>query len=269
MTLNTHKHNAGFFSTCTVIIYNIIEYIEKNKKYPLKINGQNSFSWYKKDGETDTIFNDYFLDNTDPCMNYDFLTNIKDCFTDDSNEIQFCNFSKLRYNMINPIIKNYFSPSKDILERVQLLESKYSLDYENTCVLFYRGNDKATEMALCSYEDMYKIALQVQKENPVIKFLIQSDETEFIDYMIDKFPHSSLYFKNEIRHIKRSNTTVDIVYKHLNNEFSKNFLAITLCMSKCRNIICESGNCSLWIMLFRNNTNGVYQFLNGKWFNNI
>ena len=269
MTLNTHNHDAGFFSVCTVIVYGIIEYIEKNKKYPLKINSQNSFSWYKKDGETGSIFNDYFLENTDPCMNYDFLTDIKDYFTDDSNEIQFCNFSKLRYDMINPIIKNYFSPSKDILERIQLLDSKYSLDYENTCVLFYRGNDKATEMALCSYEDMYKIALQVQKENPVIKFLIQSDETEFIDYMIDKFPHSSFYFKNEIRHIKRSNDTVDRVYKHLNNEFSKNFLAITLCMSKCRNIICESGNCSLWIMLFRNNSNGVCQFLNGNWFNNI
>ena len=53
--------------------------------------------------------------------------------------------------------------------------------------------------------------------------------------------------------------------KNKNYDFSKYYLAITLIMSKCKYIICGSGNCSMWIMLYRGNNNNVYQNLNNKW----
>ena len=73
---------------------------------------------------------------------------------------------------------------------------------------------------------------------------------------------NSFTFKDEIRHIKKSLTTVDKVYKETNYEFSKNFLAITLAMSKCKYVVCCTGNCSLWICLIRGGTTGVYQLNN-------
>jgi hypothetical protein len=102
-------------------------------------------------------------------------------------------------------------------------------------------------------------------KNPNIVFLIQSDETEFINYMSEKFPNNSFYFKDEIRHIKKCNSTVDKIMKDKNYEFSKYYLAITIIMSKCKYIVCGTGNCSIWIMLYRGNNNNVYQNLNDQW----
>ena len=131
----------------------------------------------------------------------------------------------------------------------------------NICVLFYRGNDKNRETKICGYNEYIEKANDVLKKNPNIKFLIQSDETEFIEEMLKKYPNNSFYFKDEIRHMKKCNNTVDIVFKHLNNEFSKYFLAIMIIMSKCKYVILGSGNCPLWIIFYRGNVVNVYQQL--------
>ena len=52
--------------------------------------------------------------------------------------------------------------------------------------------------------------------------------------------------------MKKCNDTVD------KNEFSKlrifkKYLAITIIMSRCKYIICGSGNYDIWIMLYRGN----------------
>ena len=137
--------------------------------------------------------------------------------------------------------------------------------HDNICVLFYRGNDKITETKLCTYDEYLIYANLILNTNPNILFLIQSDETEFIEFMTKKFPHNSFYFKDEIRHITKCISTVDKLMKNTNYEFSKYYLAITIIMSKCKYIICGSGNCSIWIMLYRGNINNVYQNLKGKW----
>lgn len=144
------------------------------------------------------------------------------------------------------------------------MELKYNLVYDNICVLFYRGNDKMTETSLSSYEDYVVYANTVMKNNSNIIFLIQSDETEFIEYMSRQFPNS-FHFKDEIRHVNKCNSTVDKLLKDKNYEFSKYYLAITIIMSKCKYIICGSGNCSMWIMLYRGNNNNTYQYLVHRW----
>ena len=100
-------------------------------------------------------------------------------------------------------------------------------------------------------------------------FLIQSDETEFLEFMTNEFPNNSFYFKDEIRHMKKCNDTVDKKMRHQNYEFSKKYLAITIIMSRCKYIICGSGNCDLWIMLYRGNNKNVVQNLNGNWYNQV
>lgn len=49
--------------------------------------------------------------------------------------------------------------------------------------------------------------------------------------------------------------------------FSKYYLAITIIMSKCKYVICGSGsgNCSLWIALYRKNCKKMYQNLSNEW----
>ena len=254
-------HNSGFFSCCSVKLHLIVDFMNTNKKVPDIVDSSQQFEWYKNDTNKDKdITFDYFehYNRIDvPIMhpiNY-------------QHEYQFINYNDVDYERITPLIKKYFSPSVEIKGIIKHIEQKYSLRYEDICVLYYRGNDKNTEIQKCSYEEYIQYANQILEKNPNIVFLIQSDETEFIECMTNLYPNS-FYFNDEIRHMKKCDSTVDIKMKSQNYEFSKKYLAITIIMSKCKYIICGSGNCDIWIMLYRGNNNNVIQHLKERWYNN-
>ncbi len=253
------KHNAGFFSCCSVLLYNIIDFFNTNKILPKNVDSSLSFEWYKNNTQKDITY-DYFEHYNNVNTNIIFNKHI-----DYHYNYQFIDYSKLNFKDICPFIEKYFSLSLEIKNIIKDMEKKYSIDYNNICVLFYRGNDKNTETNICSYDDYLDIANKKIIDNPNIKFLIQSDETQFIDLFTSKFPKNSFYFKDEIRHIKKCNSTVDICMKDTNYMFSKYYLAITYIMSMCKYIVCGSGNCSIWIILYRGNNTNVYQNLNSKW----
>jgi hypothetical protein len=158
-------------------------------------------------------------------------------------------------------MNKYFSPSKNVCNYINILENKYNINYSNLCVLFLRGNDKVTEVNIPTYTEYIEQATKLYENNKNIQFLIQSDEIEFIQEISKKFPNNSFYFKDEIRTInKNSSKVIGCENKELNFEYAKIYLAITIIMSKCNYIICSSGNCSLWILLYRGHTNNLYQF---------
>ena len=243
----------------------MVSFINLNKKIPDIIDSSQQFEWYKnkndKDKDKDITY-DYFekYDNTESEITYPINYD---------NGHQFLDYSKLDYINIYPLIKKYFSPSKNINAIINSMEKKYNLIYKNICVLFYRGNDKIRETPLCDYDEYLKYANKIIIKNPNIIFLIQSDETEFIEFITNEFPNNSFYFKDEIRHIQKCNSTVDLKFPDTNSIFSKKYLAITIIMSKCKYIICGSGNCSMWIMLYRNNNNNVIQNLDGAWYSTL
>jgi hypothetical protein len=184
------------------------------------------------------------------------------------HKYQYKNFRELDFNNITPLIKRYFSPCEKIKQLIEEIENKYYIDYENICVLFYRGNDKVTEMFVPSYERYYEEAEKVLELNPSTIFLIQSDETEFIDFFSSKYPDNSFFFKDEIRHMTKRNGSVDKTkdfdFSGKNLYFSQYFLAITIIMSKCKTILCTKGNCPIWIILFRGNCAGVHQWISNR-----
>ena len=254
-------HNAGFFSCCSVRLHHIVSFINDFKELPYCVDSSKQFEWYKQYKNDADITFDYF-------ENYDTITNeiaIDENNIDYHHDYQFRNYQNLNYEKLFPLIIKYFTPSQRIRHIIDYMEQKYNLDYENICVLFYRGNDKITETELCSYDEYVKYANMILEKNPNIKFLIQSDETEFITFFSELFPQNSFYFKNQIRHMERTIDTVDKVFQEQNPIFSKFYLAITIIMSRCKYIVCGSGNCSIWIMLYRGNADNVYQNLERKW----
>ena len=253
-------HNAGFFSCCSVKLEHITNLINLNKRLPDNIDSSKQFRWYKKNTNKDITF-DYF-------ENYENVSDIKIIHPIDYfSRYQWKNYANLDYKRITPLIKKYFSPSTEINEIINNIEKKYNLLYENICVLFHRGNDKNRETIKCTYDEYLNYANQLLKKNQKIKFLVQSDETQFIEFFKKKFPNNSFYFNDEIRHMKKCNSTVDKKMRSKNYEFSKKYLAITVIMSKCKYIICGSGNCDIWIMFYRGNNKNVIQNLNGNWYN--
>ena len=253
-------HNSGFFSCCSYRLFKIIEYFNKKKCLPETIDTTNSFTWYKPENRLEQdIITDYFTLTADEI---EYNKNIE--LSQKVFDVQFYDYNKLYFDDFNPFINKFFTPSDDILSIVSSIENKYNLpDYKNLCVLFYRGNDKMKETIPPSYSDFFRKALELKRKNENIRFLLQSDESEFLTAMLKLFP-DSIVFIDQIRHINKDCDTVDRVYYGNNYNFSKNFLAIIIIMSKCSHIICTSGNCSLWVIFFRGNANNVIQYLNQK-----
>ena len=257
-------HNGCFFSCCSVKLNDIINYINVYSKLPTIIDSSRQFALYKNNSD-DITFN-YFTHYNDININKSFISYIHYNLW----AHQFTNYINLDYKNINPIIKKYFSPSDEINNIITFLNTKYIINYNNICVLFYRGNDKNTETKISNYSDYLEYANNIYVNNPNIIFLIQSDETEFIEFMRKQYPLNSFYFKDEIRHINKCNNSVDIIGVNSENYiFSKKYLAITIIMSKCKYIICGSGNCSMWIMFYRTNNKNVCQYLNDEWYSTI
>ena len=87
-------------------------------------------------------------------------------------------------NPLKPFVLSVFSPSDNILNIIKNIESKYNIDYDNTCVLFLRGGDKQRETKIPMYEEYTnKVKSEHHNENLRSWYLIQSDETEFIEEM--------------------------------------------------------------------------------------
>lgn len=251
--LKVRHNNSGFFSCCSFQLHMIVEYFNRHKKLPEIVDSSDQFDWYRP-GTMET----YFTTRGD--LDIPFKRGIHY-----EHDHQYLDYKTLDYRGIAPFIVKYFTPSPEIKGIMAEMEAKYPLDYANTCCLFYRGNDKATETALSSYSDYIVRAKAVLQSNPKTQFLVQSDETEFIETMVAEFPNRVVWFKDEIRHIRKSMTTVDKVFEGDNYRFSKYYLAITLIMAKCGVIVCGTGNCSIWIALFRGSSKGIQQYLRNGW----
>lgn len=252
--------SAGFFSCCSVRLDSIIQYYNIYNKLPEIIDSTNQFKLYKLKGQENIdITNNYFI-NSD--INKINITELPKLILYKEN-FQGKNYKNIDYKNIIPFVNKYFSPSNEILNASSYITEKYDLNYKNICVLFYRGLDKITEFSIPSYRDVLIKARELQEQNPDIKFVIQSDETDFINAALLEFPNA-IVFRDETRSVYRQITSVDLIYQEKNENYyySKLFLAIVLIMSKCKYVICNTGNISLWICLYRGNSNNVFQYLN-------
>ena len=248
------SHEGGFYSCCSLRLHYLIEYYNFFKKIPVIYDCKGFYTMYKKDDRiNDEITFDYF-------KHYNDVNDIKIEYKgtiDYKEHYQYKKFHKLEYEKLKPFIHKFFCPNDEILKIRKTFEDKYKINYDDICVLFYRGNDKATETPLPSFDEYLEEAkkiLKKEKNNPNFKFLIQSDETNFINEMKENFPNH-IIFNDEIRQMPKTNTTVDIVFKEKNYEYSKLYLGIMLIMSKCKYIISGCGNNPLWIYFFRGHLN--------------
>lgn len=254
-------HNAGFFSCCSVKLTEIVKFINSNKRLPDNVDSSEQFILYKKEEmrNKDITF-DYF-------EHYENVPDVNIIHPISYNwHHQFVNYANLDYKCITPLIKKYFSPSVKINEIVNTIEKKYNIVHDNTVAVYYRGTDKTKETRLASFDDFYNQIIKIVNINENIKIVIQTDSSQFIDYINKK------KMKNVV--IIDENKT-SYTNKGIHNEQSSytnyydmlNFLSTIIILSKCKYIICSSGNCSNWTMLYRGNNVNVIQYLTGTWYN--
>jgi hypothetical protein len=254
----SHSNKAGFFSCCSIRLFNIVKCIHEKGSLPHTIDTTDMFHKAKTINDESDITYEFF-------KHYSTINIGSNSVPEFKSNYQFS--KDIDYKTLCALVNKYFSPSKQIQSLVEYLENRYNItDYNNICALFYRGNDKITETPLCDYNQMIEKANILLKQNPNVQFFIQSDETEFIETMKNAFPTNSFYMKEEIKHVNKNDAiVVDDINQSLTPLFTRFYLAITIIMSKCNYVVCTSGNCSLWIMLYRKNANNVHQFLDNEW----
>lgn len=253
------NHTSGFFSCCSIRLGSIISYFNTYHSLPLCVDSSRQFRLYKE-YNTDVTFSffQHYHSNEKEIIhekNIDFI-----------DTKQFSEYKNLDFQSIHPFIEKYFSPSTLINKKINTLVQKYCIDFENICALFHRGNDKSTETKICSYDEKLNHAKILLEKKPHIRFLIQSDESEFIEKALATFPNNSFYCKDEIHHIPSNNRLlVEHVFRDNISERTEYFLAIMMIMSRCKHVILSCGNCDLWITLFRGDAKNVIQYCDEKW----
>lgn len=246
-------HNSGFFSCCCIRFLSIIDYYNKNKKLPDLVDSSKQFERYKTDKNVD--YTPLFYKTLDTQISYDYdIVAVRE-----KRELQFSNYNLINFDRIMPVFRKYFALSDEIQNLVDSLKNNYNIDYDNTCAVLYRGNDKNRETKMGSYYTYIEKAKEIQNKNPGIKFLVQTDETEFLNDFLKNIPNS-IFFK-EMPTIKKS---ADSVHKILpvneRKNAAMNYLSAIVNVSKCKHLITHTGNCSLFAVLFRGNKNNVHQF---------
>ena len=256
-TVIVPKYCIGFFACCSDILKHVSIYFNNNKKKPEIIDTSQQFSIYKPSHIEGDIMHHFFKKN-----------DINIVYSDDmyyDHVLQFTKYNNLNYAKFTPFIEKYFSPHQDILDIKTKIKNKYNINVDEYCAVYYRGTDKKIETTIGSFDTYIDKMNELLTKEPTIKFIIQSDSKDFIDIVKGKFTNSVSFDEENVP------STSD---KGIHNESSpdnnyniiKNFLAIVYLISKCKYIICSSGNCSIWMMLYRGNSNNVQQFLNNEWY---
>jgi hypothetical protein len=253
------KHNAGFFSCCSVRLNNIVDYINNNKRLPEKVDSSKQFMMYKTNKRDDITY-DFFEKPENRKYEY---TN----YIDYNHDYQFIEYSKLNYENIKPIINIYFEPSERIKTVINNIITTYNICYERCVSVYYRGTDKCIETGIDSFDSfnnkLTELLMTINDND--IQILIQSDSAQFIDYITTKNNKYNLIIINELSASYTNKGSHHERTRKQNYNDITNLLSIISIISKCKYIICSSGNVSIWTMLYRGNYENVYQSLNLKW----
>lgn len=241
-------HNAGFFSNCSEALVSILRYFNGMRGLD-GIDRSSQYSFYKVGSEN--LIPMYF-EEKETNLPYESPIRLTGC----EGNYQFTDYSQLNFNDVKPFVDKFFTPSKYVLSLVEAYEKKYNIDYENTCAILYRGNDKVTECPIAPYDDFIDNA-------PVAdRYFVLPDEQEFMRAF--SLVHHNSFTPDELPCINKDETTANFYQVPIEQraEYAAKFFAAVLVASKCKHLVTHTGNVSLWAVLYRGNMNNVRQWLN-------
>lgn len=247
-------HNAGFFSCCTIALQDIALFIDQYGYEP-EIDRSQQFEWYKENKGED-ISKEFFTMGATTGQIYETDLSF------DSRELQFSDYKKLNFAVLEKYITKYFSLHRGIFDIVKgIFNGKMNIS-GYYCAVFYRGNDKNRETKIGSYEEFINKAKQIKASHPHIKFILLPDETEFEKAFMNEFPDTIVL----TRSLPKCDSCMPLeIPQRERIGHAKNFLASVFAASQCGHLITHSGNGGLWSVIFRGDGENVHQYLNGEW----
>ena len=243
--------NCGFYS-CETQVFNSLLILLRHGLTPDRIDYSLGYRHFKKDPEKD-IYPDFH--QIDSNQSLDFYTEVE---LPDSNK---CQFGLYNFDVYNQIISRFFGPSNIVKERKDVLIEKYNIDFSKTISVLYRGTDKGTELTLASPQDYMTVVKNILKEHPDFRVLIQTDQTQVIQYFHNELGDKVFWFDET-----PSTSTSRVIWSLIEDsgrdaiDWSQWFDAALRCTSDCEYAINHTGNVGFWLNLYRGNTDNVYQF---------
>ncbi len=162
---------------------------------------------------------------------------------------------------VHELIEKYIKVKKNILTKVDDFVDKY-FDGRYVIGIHYRGTDKRNEAPRIPYatvDHWVRECLQEGKGKKPI-FFVATDEQEFLDHMIEKFPDRVVYTNSER---SRNGQPVHLFGNGSPYEKGEQAIVDALLLSKCKVLIRTSSNLSLWSTYFNPNLEVI--LLNSKY----
>lgn len=243
--------NCGFYSN-EFQVFNSLLTLLRHGIIPERIDYSLGYRHFKKDPNQD-IYPQFHKINEE--INLDLFSNIP---LPDSNK---CEFDLYRFDIYNQIRDRFFNPSNIILERKNFLIDKYKFDPQKTISVLYRGTDKGTELKLASPTDYLKVVKRILKDNPNFKVLLQTDQTQVIQYFYDQLGDILITFEET-----PSTTSNKVIWSLMEQsdkdsiDWSQWFDAALRCVSECKYLVNHTGNVAFFANLYRGNIDNVFQF---------
>lgn len=242
--------NCGFYSNQTQAFLSTLILLSHGI-LPDKIDYSMGFKRFKSDPERD-IFPDFYR------INPDQEVTPKNIILPDENRKQFEIYD---FEYYNQVVKRFFNPSGVVTDRWQMLTEKYDIDPEKTVSVLYRGTDKCTEVRLASPEAYLDVVKQILDQTPANRVLVQTDQTQVLDYFKSELGNMVVSFSET-----PSTSGKDAMNTVMENEgkdtmdWMQWFDAALRCVAECAYVVNHTGNCGLWMNLYRGNVDNVFQF---------
>ena len=257
-------YNCGFFSCFNVTLYKIMEHYNKYNSLPETVDTSGTYDMYKINHNDITY--DFFQHYGSRNITFDNKP-VTNC--DNDWGFQCHNYKNIQYNEILPFIQKYFFPSDKIMNIQNELILKYNLNFDKCIAMYYRGTDKSSETPIDSFDSFYNKLLEVIRNDQCtdLKIIVQTDSAQFLEFVKLKKDNIIVIVENTVSYTNRgihneksrAENYTDMLY----------FLSTVLILSKCKHILCSSGNVSIAIMfyrfLFRNSIENIHQNYNLEW----
>lgn len=229
---------GGVTSCLSVRLHDAIAHYAKYGVYPESIDSSNQFFFYRDYPGQDIsklILGPYTPDNSLPFVGYD-------------HGWQFAWYDEIEIEKLHKLAQMVCPMSAEVGDRSYGFMQKID---GRTCVL-YRGNDKALDIPRTHYNAM----IQMAEATGESRFLVQTDEKDFLKFFKEKFP-DTIHFP-EIPQIKKDPDAYVMPNKN-KADFCINFLAALRAISTAPKLILNTGNTGIWTVLFRGHVSGVWQ----------
>jgi hypothetical protein len=217
-------------------------------------------NWSTQKRYKDQLGKDLFELYFHPNPNVDLQSLVKISLIDQHRIYEDLDFEKL-----SPYIENYFLPSDIVRVKQEEFVRKYSIDYENTIGLCYRGTDKWLEIAQIQPEYYVQGVKRLIKREPSLRIMIQTDQEQIRNHFVSVLGKRA-FFLSELP-VSSSAIGVhnmsDSERGISNFENDQRLLAAVNILSKCKYTITHTGSIGLWTYLFRGTPRNACQLKPG------